>query len=149
MLPVPDSKSNAAQNISFLPIIQAISSLFWTVSKWESFVACFEVLGLTRLRRGRKRSSSKIVDRELVYNDELTASKWALNSAVECHLHTVEVIGSNPIAPTILSRVSNHQRTTLFIVKILRTRGPFCNPITKTLSAPCLSLTWCSRFGYD
>ena len=25
---------------------------------------------------------------------------WALNSAVECHLHTVEVIGSNPIAPT-------------------------------------------------
>jgi hypothetical protein len=36
-----------------------------------------------------------------VYNDELTASKWALNSAVECHLHTVEVIGSNPIAPTI------------------------------------------------
>jgi hypothetical protein len=28
---------------------------------------------------------------------------WALNSAVECHLHTVEVIGSNPIAPTIFS----------------------------------------------
>jgi hypothetical protein len=27
--------------------------------------------------------------------------QWALNSAVECHLHTVEVIGSNPIAPTI------------------------------------------------
>jgi hypothetical protein len=25
---------------------------------------------------------------------------WALNSAVECHPHTVEVIGSNPIAPT-------------------------------------------------
>ena len=41
------------------------------------------------------------MDRELVYNDELTARKWALNSAVECHLHTVEVIGSNPIAPTI------------------------------------------------
>ena len=40
---------------------------------------------------------------ELVYNDELTARKWALNSAVECHLHTVEVIGSNPIAPTIRS----------------------------------------------
>ena len=36
-----------------------------------------------------------------MYNDELTARKWALNSAVECHLHTVEVIGSNPIAPTI------------------------------------------------
>jgi hypothetical protein len=29
------------------------------------------------------------VDRELVYNDELTAAKWALNSAVECHLHTL------------------------------------------------------------
>ena len=25
----------------------------------------------------------------------------ALNSAVECHLHTVEVAGSNPAAPTI------------------------------------------------
>ena len=24
----------------------------------------------------------------------------ALNSAVECHLHTVEVTGSNPVAPT-------------------------------------------------
>ncbi len=41
------------------------------------------------------------MSRELVYNDELTAPNWALNSAVECHLHTVEVIGSNPIAPTI------------------------------------------------
>src|SRR6266699_2987674 len=29
---------------------------------------------------------------------------WALNSAVECHPHTVEVIGSNPIAPTILCK---------------------------------------------
>src|SRR5207302_66886 len=29
-------------------------------------------------------------------------TQWALNSAVECHLHTVEVIGSNPIAPTIM-----------------------------------------------
>ena len=27
-------------------------------------------------------------------------TKWALNSAVECHLHTVEVVGSNPTAPT-------------------------------------------------
>src|SRR5438876_12365788 len=34
---------------------------------------------------------------ELLSNPEF----WALNSAVECHLHTVEVIGSNPIAPTI------------------------------------------------
>src|ERR1022692_947149 len=29
---------------------------------------------------------------------------WALNSAVECHLHTVEVTGSNPVAPTIFSK---------------------------------------------
>src|SRR5438067_13707596 len=36
---------------------------------------------------------------ELLSNPEF----WALNSAVECHLHTVEVIGSNPIAPTIFS----------------------------------------------
>src|SRR3954465_524501 len=26
--------------------------------------------------------------------------EWALNSAVECHLHTVEVVGSSPTAPT-------------------------------------------------
>jgi hypothetical protein len=26
---------------------------------------------------------------ELGYNDELTATQWALNSAVECHLHTL------------------------------------------------------------
>src|ERR1035438_5806998 len=38
---------------------------------------------------------------ELMYNDEVTANQWALNSAVECHLHTVEVTGSNPVAPTI------------------------------------------------
>src|SRR5581483_3414481 len=36
----------------------------------------------------------------------------ALNSAVECHLHTVEVIGSNPIAPTI------------FHINALPVRGP-------------------------
>jgi hypothetical protein len=28
------------------------------------------------------------------------SSERALNSAVECHLHTVEVAGSNPAAPT-------------------------------------------------
>src|SRR5260370_14926516 len=26
--------------------------------------------------------------------------QWAHNSAVECHPHTVEVVGSNPTAPT-------------------------------------------------
>src|SRR5580704_18393880 len=30
-------------------------------------------------------------------------SQRALNSAVECHLHTVEVAGSNPAAPTMES----------------------------------------------
>src|SRR5690348_18055189 len=32
-----------------------------------------------------------------------TSLEWALNSDLECHLHTVEVIGSNPIAPTTRS----------------------------------------------
>jgi hypothetical protein len=32
----------------------------------------------------------------------LNCEGWALNSAVECHPHTVEVVGSNPTAPTIL-----------------------------------------------
>ena len=34
--------------------------------------------------------------------------RGALNSAVECHLHTVEVAGSNPAAPTIESHKSNN-----------------------------------------
>jgi hypothetical protein len=33
----------------------------------------------------------------------------ALNSAVECHLHTVEVAGSNPAAPTIESTTYRHR----------------------------------------
>ena len=41
-----------------------------------------------------------------MYNDELTVVQWALNSAVECHPHTVEVVGSNPTAPTIFLRSS-------------------------------------------
>jgi hypothetical protein len=55
--------------------------------------------------RGSKvlRRASKIEGENLVYNDKLTAPKWALNSAVECHPHTVEVVGSNPTAPTILA----------------------------------------------
>jgi len=36
----------------------------------------------------RSRSSEREVVWEHVYNDELTARTWALNSAVECHLHT-------------------------------------------------------------
>ena len=30
----------------------------------------------------------------------LTEQPWAVNSAVECHPHTVEVTGSNPVPPT-------------------------------------------------
>jgi hypothetical protein len=30
---------------------------------------------------------------------------WAINSVVECHLHTVEVSGSNPLSPTISQRI--------------------------------------------
>src|ERR1700723_4349398 len=58
---------------------------------------CGRECGSQRPFRGRE------VVRELVYNDELTATQWALNSAVECHPHTVEVVGSNPTAPTIFS----------------------------------------------
>ena len=34
-------------------------------------------------------------------------SHGAHNSAVECHLHTVEVVGSNPAVPTILKPYKN------------------------------------------
>ena len=36
--------------------------------------------------------------------------RGALNSAVECHLHTVEVAGSNPAAPTISTNIINSLR---------------------------------------
>jgi hypothetical protein len=42
-------------------------------------------------------------DARIVYRKLLTCNGWALNSAVECHPHTVEVVGSNPTAPTIFS----------------------------------------------
>ena len=38
---------------------------------------------------------------------------WALNSAVECHLHTVEVIGSNPIAPTTIPPDTSEEQSHL------------------------------------
>src|ERR1700722_7689556 len=60
---------------------------------------CGRECGSQRPFRGRE------VVRELVYNDELPATQWALNSAVECHPHTVEVVGSNPTAPTILQLI--------------------------------------------
>ena len=47
------------------------------------------------------------------------SSEWALNSAVECHPHTVEVIGSNPIAPTtseVFRWTSNFHGSELLLV---------------------------------
>jgi hypothetical protein len=40
-------------------------------------------------------------DLKVACYDDFAAKQWALNSAVECHPHTVEVVGSNPTAPTI------------------------------------------------
>ena len=44
----------------------------------------------------------------------------ALNSAVECHLHTVEVIGSNPIAPTTPECQGNEQGCGILRVEIYK-----------------------------
>lgn len=49
--------------------------------------------------------------------------KRAINSAVECHLHTVEVVGSNPISPTKpISGVSELFRGPLMFYLDLRMR---------------------------
>jgi hypothetical protein len=50
----------------------------------------------------------------------------ALNSAVECHLHTVEVVGSNPTAPT---NFSNDLRTEY---------RPFVTILPEFAARPCL-----------
>ena len=50
----------------------------------------------TRSRRSAGAGSAKLDLLQFPYR-----ILWALNSAVECHPHTVEVVGSNPTAPTI------------------------------------------------
>ena len=61
---------------------------------------------------------------------------WALNSAVECHLHTVEVAGSNPAAPTSIacSRGSLSARTDIW------------TPSRKQTSSACSS---CRRLAHS
>jgi hypothetical protein len=56
----------------------------------------------------------------------LNGKGWALNSAVECHLHTVEVVGSNPTAPTILN---------LPMIQVFGTCRLFCSPIFSPMPA--------------
>ncbi len=38
---------------------------------------------------------------------------WAINSVVECYLHTVEVTGSNPVSPT----TSSHSFNVSYLIK--------------------------------
>ena len=59
----------------------------------------------------------------------------ALNSAVECHLHTVEVIGSNPVAPTTSgSKLLDQFRNSgwVEIYKFLLAPAPVRGNITKS-----------------
>ncbi len=44
-----------------------------------------------------------------VFSWAVAHGTWALNSAVECHPHTVEVVGSNPTAPTIPSKARSEE----------------------------------------
>jgi hypothetical protein len=53
------------------------------------------------LQAYRRRSACRRTDAILLQLQNRI--QWALNSAVECHPHTVEVVGSNPTAPTIFS----------------------------------------------
>ncbi len=64
----------------------------------------------------------------ICYNGK-TAEKWAHNSAVECHPHTVEVVGSNPTAPTnftftVISVPFSANQVTL----------PLATPVTRELA---------------
>jgi hypothetical protein len=57
---------------------------------------------------------------KIKYRKLLICNGGALNSAVECHLHTVEVIGSNPIAPTIRPILFGRDSfETLFLLPLL------------------------------
>ena len=50
-------------------------------------------------------SMTMTTDLKVACYDDFAAKQWALNSAVECHPHTVEVVGSNPTAPTTRLRI--------------------------------------------
>ena len=53
---------------------------------------------------GPSRATDDILDEEIRRKRQFaSAAIGAHNSAVECHLHTVEVVGSNPAVPTIES----------------------------------------------
>src|ERR1017187_6318578 len=52
----------------------------------------------------------------------------ALNSAVECHLHTVEVAGSNPAAPTINPLHSRIHTMPVLGADKVPFRSPNCAP---------------------
>jgi hypothetical protein len=72
---------------------------------------------------------------------------WALNSAVECHLHTVEVTGSNPVAPTnLISLKHSHLRVAVvFAAKIPARRQPdesHCVASDAGLAASNCSMYW-------
>ena len=70
------------------------------------------------LRRSRRaaaaRHASLVFDlsvkmRTRTFSWAVAHGTWALNSAVECHPHTVEVVGSNPTAPTIPSKARSEE----------------------------------------
>jgi hypothetical protein len=48
-----------------------------------------------------RQSDGRVGETPPTVSREGSPTPRALNSAVECHLHTVEVIGSNPVAPTM------------------------------------------------
>src|SRR3954454_13049256 len=68
------------------------------------------------------RGFAKLASASLIAFQQLTR---ALNSAVECHLHTVEVVGSSPTAPTIFARSPGHPSTKRYLA---RSQGPGKTP---------------------
>jgi hypothetical protein len=83
------------------------ADFFLWLNLWQSNPCGFRVFPAKPSGRAETGSG---VDFFVLSNRLLRATKgslilpWrALNSAVECHLHTVEVTGSNPVAPTIPS----------------------------------------------
>ena len=49
---------------------------------------------------GRGRPTGLVLPLGWRFTGSQATDSWAINSAVECHLHTVEVSGSNPLSPT-------------------------------------------------
>ena len=92
------------------------------------------------------RASSTLLDKAWQNGpDAARKPQGAINSAVECHLHTVEVAGSNPASPTIVritkGRFSNRVVNIVSVCMAILMAMPLWACLVRSLPHRALALT--------